>query len=289
MNRKVTLISILLISSLGAIFSFEYVKFHDGRLHLVFCDVGQGDGIFIRTPSGKNIVIDAGPDEKIINCIEGNIPFWDRKIDLAMLTHPHLDHFYGFNYIFKKYRVSYFATEKLENRSESFKNFKDSAKKANIKTNYVYAGDKFKIKDKVTLTVLGPSKDFIQRTSSQGQIGESGEFASLIILVSYGNFQVLTTGDSQSGGLTQALSADAKNIDVLEVPHHGSKTGISEEILSISNPGLSVISVGKNNKYGHPASYTLDLLKKFNIPILRTDKDGEIEIVSDGKTWARVD
>jgi len=289
MNRKALFVFTLLVLGVGAIFSFEYIKFYDGRLHVVFCDVGQGDGIFIRSPSGKNFLIDAGPDNKIVDCVEKHTPFWDRAISLAFLTHPHLDHFYGYNYILKKYNIRHFVAERLENDSISFRNLQDLLKKENIKISYAYAGDKFRLREGLSFTIIGPSVDYLSQTSPGGYIGESGEFASLLILISYGDFDALATGDSQANGLSESSSRyELRNLEILQVPHHGSKTSLNNEIVRALNPKVAIMSVGRKNKYGHPSIFTTTLLNGFNIPILRTDKDGDVEIVSDGKRWGRV-
>lgn len=275
---------ILILIFLGGIFFYQYSRFNDNKLHVVFCDVGQGDGIFIRTPSGKNFLIDAGPDEKIIGCLEEHMPFWERNISVAFLSHPHSDHFAGFNYVMKRYNLISFATEDLNNKSVSFQGLLSQLSDKKLKIQYLYSGDSFKIKDGTRFSVLAPTKDFIDKTSPNGQIGETGEFASLIILVSYGSFTVLFTGDSQAPELSQAISDNSiQNIKILEAPHHGSKTGLSPEILSRLRPNYGVISVGAHNRYGHPTRFALDLLNEFNVKTLNTSKNGDIEIISDGK------
>src|SRR4051812_44999369 len=82
---------------------FEAGKFNDGKLHVIFCNVGQGDAIFIRTPNGKNMLIDGGPDRSVLNCLAKHMPFWERRIDLMLLTHPHADHFMGMYYVLDRY------------------------------------------------------------------------------------------------------------------------------------------------------------------------------------------
>jgi len=276
---------ILILIFFGGFVFYQVVKFNDSKLHIIFCDVGQGNGAFIRTASNKNFLIDAGPDEKIIGCLERHLPFWERNISVGFLTHPHLDHFAGFNFVIKRYNLLSFVTEDLNNKSSSFRGLVAQLKDRRIEIKYLTPQDSFKIKDGTRFLVLGPSKEFINKTSPSGQIGESKEFASLIILLSYGSFTSIFTGDSQAPGLSEAISGSLQNIKVLQVPHHGSKTGLSAEILNKLKPGYAIISVGKNNKYGHPAAITLNLLNKFNIKTLRTDKNGDIEIISDGKSF----
>lgn len=283
MKKYFAIFTIIIIFFAGFIF-YQLVKFNDNKLHIVFCDVGQGDGIFIRTSSGKNFLIDAGPDEKVIGCLEDHMPFWERDISVAFLSHPHLDHFAGFNYVMKRYNLISFATEDLNNKSASFHGLLSQLNDKNLKIQYLYSGDSFKTKDQTRFSVLAPTKEFIDKTSPNGQIGENGEFASLIILVSYGSFTALLTGDSQAPQLSQAiLDNSIDGIKILEAPHHGSKTGLSTEILDRLKPNYAIISVGAHNRYGHPARFTLDLLNEFNVKTLSTSKNGNIEIITDGK------
>ena len=277
---------ILILIFLGGIVFYQYSRFNDNKLHVVFCDVGQGDGIFIRTASGKNFLIDAGPDEKIIGCLEDHMPFWEKNISVAFLSHPHLDHFAGFNHVLKRYNLTSFAAEDLNNKSASFHGLLSQLNDKKLKIQYLYSGDSFKIKDGTRFLVLAPTKDFVGRTSQNGQIGEGGEFASLIILVSYGSFKAVFTGDSQASELKQAISDNSiAGTKILEVPHHGSKTGLRPEILDRLRPSYAIISVGANNRYGHPNKFTLDLLNEFGVKTLRTDNNGDIEIISDGKNF----
>lgn len=296
-KSKLIALSTLLIFLLTGIFLYQYLRLNDGKLHVVFCNVGQGDGIFIRTPKGKDILIDAGPNDSVLSCLSNNMPFWDRDIELIILSHPHQDHARGMIAVLKRYRVLSFATEELVNDTALYANLKtviasqSIIQSSKLTTKYLYAGDTIKTSDKITLHVLGPSKSFLERTSPSGKINESGEFGSLITLLSYKNFDVLLTSDSQIVGLKEALSLDLPTIEVLQVPHHGSKYGLDEEILSRIKPKIAVISVGKNS-YGHPSREVIKILRDLDIrqslrfeelKVLRTDKNGEIRISSDGE------
>src|SRR3990167_7797657 len=163
MKKYFAIFTIIIIFFAGFVF-YQLVKFNDNKLHVIFCDVGQGDGIFIRTSSGKNFLIDAGPDEKIIDCLERHMPFWEKNITIAFLSHPHLDHFAGFNYVLKRYNLMSFATEDLNNKSASFQGLLSQIKDKGLKVQYLLAGDSFKTKDGARFLVLGPTKDYIQKT-----------------------------------------------------------------------------------------------------------------------------
>ncbi|MBI2034413.1 MAG: MBL fold metallo-hydrolase [Candidatus Levybacteria bacterium] len=308
--KKYFLIFLALLFLLGAFTAYHYIKFSDGKLHVVFCDVGQGDAIVIRTPKGKTILVDGGPDESVLGCLSGHMPFWQKTIEVTILTHPHADHFMGFLPVINRYKVNMFASEKLTNKTEGYRQLQELLQRRSPgrspgdtyphpnplpkgegervrggKIRYLTAGDRFRSGD-VKLTILGPAASYLSSTSPGGLIGESEEFASLVLQLAYGSFDMLLTGDSQAEGLHSALDEELgrKQVDVLQVPHHGSKTGLDIRILEELNPKLAVISVGKN-KYGHPSRETLEFLSQFKLKVLRTDQKGDIEIVSDGKKW----
>ncbi len=279
--RKILLIGSALVLLLSLVFLYEFIRFNDGKLHVVFCNVGQGDGIFIRTSKGLDVLIDGGPDDSVLSCLSKHMPFWDRTIELIFLTHPHADHMRGLVSVFKRYKVLSFATEKLSNDTVLYKEILEQVKSEKLKMKNLQQGDRFKTRDGVMFKILGPSEEFIERTSPTGKIGESREFGSLITLVSFGSFDVLLTGDSQSAGLKEAL-ADNFSIEILQVPHHGSRFGLDREIAELLKPHTAIISVGKNN-YGHPSKEVIKILRDLELKILRTDEHGDIEIEIDSK------
>lgn len=284
MKKIVILICISILMFFGVVI-YEKVVFSDHKLHIVFCNVGQGDAIFIRTPGGKDMLIDGGPDDSVLSCLSRHMPFWDRQLELMFLTHPHADHFTGLISVIQRYRLLYFYTEKLENnKTGGFKEFLQILKEKGLTSANLYLGDQFKTNDGVQIKVLGPSKEYLVQTSPGGTIGESKEFASLILHISYGEFDAITTGDSQVAGLSEALQRRIPSVEVLQVPHHGSRFGLNTELIDEISPKVAVISVGRN-RYGHPSKEVLNLLGTNHIKTLRTDQNGDVEIVSDGKSW----
>lgn len=286
MLKKIIWFGIFILVVLGGLLFYQRIKFYDGKLHVVFCDVGQGDAIFIRTPNGLDILVDGGPNDSVLSCLSNHMPIWDRTIELVILTHPHTDHFFGLHEVLRRYNVLSFDSEKLDNKALGFAELINEVKQKKIPLHYLFSGDSFKVKDGSGIKILAPTKEFLAETSPNGMIGENNEFASLINLVSYGSFKLLLTGDTQADELSEAIKQySLSDLSLLQVPHHGSKTGLSLEILDLLKPKVAVISVGKNNRYGHPTPFVLDLLEKAQIKILRTDQNGEIEVISDGKTW----
>lgn len=281
--KKIVVSICCLVVMLLALAVYQYIHFYDGKLHVIFCDVGQGDGILIVTPDHKHILNDGGPDQKILDCLSRHLPFGDRTIDLMLLTHPHADHFFGMFDVLQRYHVKSFATEELDNKTASFQEFLKLLKAKSVKQHRVLTGDKWQVGN-VRLEVVGPTETYLHQTSPGGTIGESKEFASVITQVSYGSFSVLLTGDSQVSGLESARKTITDNLTVLQSPHHGSKTGLDDQILTSLAPKVAAISVGVN-KYGHPSPETLALYNSHTIPFYRTDQGGDIEFVSDGKKW----
>jgi competence protein ComEC len=279
---------------LGGFFFYQNSKFNDGKLHMVVCDVGQGDGIFIRTPNGSDILVDGGPDDSVLNCLSNHMPFWDRTIELMVLTHPHADHLTGLISVLNRYRVMHYVTENVQSGSTSLKRLQAALAVKGLTANYAISGERIDFADKTQLLTVWPSSDWMESLKLQDRKNLSAEGSSLdvngfclIQLLSYGNFTALLTGDA--GQIVEdKIAGGVGKVDVLKVPHHGSKTGMSDYFLSEVSPTLAVISVGANNKYGHPAKSALDLLNAHKIKYLRTDKNGEVEIATDGKTISLV-
>jgi len=245
--------------------------------------VGQGDGILLKTPKGSYMLFDSGPDDKIVGCLSRHMPLWNHTLTMALLTHPHADHLNGFLPVFQSYTIDQFITERLANKTMGYQKLVHVIKSSGTQETMALAGDSF-VSDNISLHFVGPTDTYLHDTSPKGFIGETGEFGSLETLIQYGSFRALLTGDSQAVELENALYY-LGTVSILQVPHHGSKTGLTRDILSTLKPGMAVISVGAHNTYGHPAPQTLDLLGNVGVPVLRTDQKGDIEIVSDGKGW----
>ena len=277
---------------LGGFFFYQNSKFNDGKLHLVVCDVGQGDAIFIRTPGGSDILVDGGPDDSVLSCLSNHMPFWDRTIELMVLTHPHADHLTGLISVLSRYKVMHYVTENVKSEATSFKRLQAALAVQRLTAKYTTSGERIDFADKTHLLTVWPTADWLENLKLQDSKNLDTEGSSLdvngfclIQLLSYGNFKALLTGDA--GQIVEdKIAGEVGKVDVLKVPHHGSKTGMSDYFLSEIQPSLAIISVGANNKYGHPAKSALTLLQNHNIKYFRTDKDGEVEIMTDGKSFS---
>ena len=274
----------------------------DGKLHIFFCDVGQGDAIYVRMPSGGDLLVDGGPSNAVLSCLGRHMPFYDRMIDVVVMTHPQKDHLFGLIEVVKRYTVKYFVTVPVANPTETYKDIKKTLETKNIPLKYPTAGTRIDF-SRVSVEVVWPQSQWLNQTLSlnnmevnkmrQGEVlGVSTDrdlnLFSLYLHLNYGQFDLLLTGDGDSPvqSLIWQLGLETRlprNLEVLKVPHHGSKTGMTDEFINLLRPKLSVIEVGKNN-YGHPNQEIISKLKRWG-KVMRSDKEGDIEVVSDGESW----
>ena len=272
---KFFLVGFALLFLLACVLIYQNIAYNDKKLHVVFCDVGQGDAIFIRTPNGSDILVDGGPDDSVLNCLGKHMPFWDKTLEIVVLTHPDADHVTGFIDVIKRYKLIHFYTSKITTKTAVYAQFLKTLEDYKIKQNYLWQGDKFTFEDGLTMETLWPTHEWEGLTTNS---------FSIVELLTYKNFKVLLTGDLDAEQMSQVADL-AGDINFLKVPHHGSRLGLTSEIVDILSPDIAAIPVGNNNKYGHPTPFILDLLKSANIKTFRTDQNGEVEIISDGSSW----
>ncbi len=279
-----------IITGLILLFNF-FQQLPDGKMHIVFCDVGQGDAAYIRFPSGKDMLIDGGPGgqtPKVLGCLAKHMSIFDRQIDVVLLTHPENDHMGGLREIVKRYRVGTFVHGDSENTTEGFRELRYALQQKNVPDHIVGVGENIRI-GAAEFFVLWPTQQSLATIKGNVLGATHLNDASVVVKLSYGVFDVLFTGDADSrvdGALIQRPLFENDRVEVLKVPHHGSKTGMTDGFLTwVGAVDLAVISVGKNS-FGHPAPETLQQLEKRNIQVKRTDQEGDIEIITDGKTWS---
>jgi competence protein ComEC len=305
--RKIISITVIGLLLLTVIFVFwEREKLSDGKLHIVFCDVGQGDAIYIKTPKGNDILIDGGPDDKVLGCLSSHMPFWDRDLEMVVLSHPQADHLTGLIPVVSRYTLRYFVTSPVGNTSLGYKKLIDLIANNGVRVKNVYTGEVIDFGDGTVFKIVWPEEKWAKRNLDLVSVGKkeflsadgsgavlgvtnlSGELNdfSTMILVQMREFDALLTGDGDEKIQDVVLADNGfTKIEVLKVPHHGSKTAMTDKFLQTISSSLAVISVGKGNKYGHPAKETIEKIQTVGIEIKRTDKDGEIEVVSDGEKW----
>ncbi len=255
-----------------------YWEDRQGVLTINFLDVGQGDSIFIDTPSGNQILIDGGPDDKVLKELGKVMPFYDRDIDLVMLTHPHQDHVGGLVQVLKRYSVGEVISSGTEYESAQYKAWRETLKEKNITEILGRRGMRVEVGDGIYLDILLPATDVKKAKPHDGM---------LVARLSYASSSVMLTGDMEKNLEDYLIFLDNKGLksDILKVGHHGSRTSSSEAFLGYVNPDWAIISNGKKNRYGHPHAEIIKRLKDFKIETLRTDREGTIRMMSDGNKF----
>ena len=248
-----------------------------GLMTVSFFDVGQGDAIFIQSPTGRQVLIDGGPDRKVIRGLSGAMPFYDRSIDVVIATHPDKDHIGGLPEIFDRYKVSTFIESGVKSSSGIQNALKEIVKNENSKQLLARRGMIIDIGGGAFLKVLFPDRDIPEIDSNN---------ASVIIRLTYGQTSFLLTGDSPQSIEEYLVLIDGENLDsdVLKVGHHGSKTSSSQLFVGFVSPEYAVISVGADNKYGHPNKETIQVLEDMESKIISTGESGTIIFESDGNS-----
>ena len=250
-------------------------------LEVIFFDVGQGDAIFINTPKRQQILIDGGPTSAILEKLGKEMPFYDRTIDLIILTHPERDHLAGLLEVLEKYKVENILWTGVERDTTEYEEWQKLIKKEGAKIYIVPSVQKITMEKDILMNFLYPSENLA------GKELENSNDTSIVSHLVFGKNSFLFTGDISKSVEEKLIIRENSCLDsdVLKVAHHGSKTSSSEEFIAKVSPEIAVISVGKSNSYGHPHQEVLETLKKYGIKILRTDQNGDIKIISDGITY----
>ncbi|MFC1949519.1 DNA internalization-related competence protein ComEC/Rec2 [Chloroflexota bacterium] len=259
----------------------------DDRLHTSFLDVGEGDAILIQKGS-QQILVDGGPSPRAIAlALSEEMPFWDRTIDLVILTHPHADHATGLLEVLNRYEVKQVLFPALEYESGIYDEWLSLVEEKGIEYTQAQAGQRISLGPAVTIEVLSPRTPLL--TGTESDIDNN----SLVLRLGMGEISFLLTADIMRESEFELIYHRAvSKSTVLKVAHHGSATSTGEEFLVVGNPQLAVISVGADNTFGHPASEVIDRLeaKLGEENIYRTDENGTIEFTTDGeRLWVEVE
>lgn len=261
---------------LGTIFLWQkIVWFSDNNLKVYFFNVGQGDAAYIRTPDQQDILIDGGPDATILTKLGKVMPFFDRKIELIILSHPHADHLAGLIDVIDRYEIGKIIWTKVKCKTHVCQRWQEEILQKNISQEKVKAGEAIDF-GKISFNFFYPEQDF------EGKEIKDLNDSTIVVQVVYQNNSFLFTGDIDKNIERKISENFFLQSDVLKIAHHGSRFSSSLGFLKAVSPQYAVISVGKNT-YGHPAIQTLQNLKNQKVEIFRTDRDGDIKCEGDGK------
>jgi competence protein ComEC len=259
----------------------------DDNLHISFLDVGQGDAILIQK-GNQQVLVDGGPSPQAIILGLGNkMPFWDRTIDLVILTHPSADHVTGLVEVLQRYKVKQVLYPDLDFESDIYDEWLRVIEEKDIERTIAQAGQQIDLGEGVVIKVLSPQIALL--TGTESDIDNNG----VVLHISMGELSFLLTADIMWEAEFELIARRANlTSTVLKVGHHGSDTSTTHEFLAVVNPQLAVISVGADNRFGHPTPEVIDRLeeKLGSENIYRTDEHRTIEFITDGeRLWVRVD
>lgn len=272
------------VGLIGVLLAITMGSQPDGRLHVTALDIGQGDAILVEAPSGAKMLVDGGPDPELtLRRMGANLPFFVRTIDLLVLTHPHQDHVAGLVDVLDRFDVGAILQAGIPYENPAFDRLLADADQGATPVIVARAGQRIALDATTSVAVLYPTAAEAAAPLPEGDINNG----SVVLLVSYGGFAALLTGDAEAPVEGMLLARDAiPEIDLLKVGHHGSTSSTTPGLLDAARPGVAVISDGIDNEYGHPAPETLAALAaRPGLAVFRTDLDGDVEIETDGVTY----
>lgn len=240
-------------------------------LSVHYLDVGQGDSIFIELPGGSSMLIDAGVS-RLGKSIKGYInSLGYNKIDYLVATHPHADHIGSMAYIVDNMNIGEIYMPKVSANTKTYEKLLESISAKGLKIKAAAAGADILDTEQISVCIAAPVKIDDDELNN----------CSVVIKIQFENTSFLFTGDAEKEELKD-ITADI-SADVLKVGHHGSRTSTSTKFLTKVNPKIAVISLGRDNDYGHPHKSTIKCLNNIGAEIYRTDKDRTIIVTSDGQ------
>src|SRR3989338_920196 len=271
---------ILLCLFVFSISTYSTANQKDGLLKIYFFNVGQGDAIFIETPNGNQVLVDGGPDNSVLQKLGETMPFYDKDIGLVVLTHSDADHLTGLIGVLERYEVENVIYSNIVRKSALYNAWREAVTEEGANIIDPVAGKVIDLGNSVTLSIIHPAE------SLSGKVMEKVNNESVVLMLKYGETEILLTGDIEAKAERQIILSGANlDADILKVAHHGSKTSTLAEFLYEVSPQVAVIQVGTKNRYGHPTQEVLSRLENFGVKLYRTDVDGGVKVISDGVNY----
>lgn len=284
MSRAVLLRGALLcvlLVCIGALF-WSTQREERNILKVVFFDVGQGDAIYIESPTGTELLIDGGRDTTILRRLSREMGFFDRTIAYVLATHLDADHVGGLVHVFDRYTVAGAIMSEERSDTELSDAFQNRVDEEDAEIVYPRQGDMIDLGGGVQLLVLFPDRSMASA---------DGNSASIIARLTYGAHSFLLTGDAPASieeYLVDTTEESFLKSTVLKVGHHGSKTSSDEDFVELVSPEYAVVQAGKDNRYGHPHAEVVDRFADRGVVIKNTADEGSITFLSNGKElWVR--
>lgn len=275
MNKKLIIIAIFS----GVLFLVFSLFLVNKNLRVDFLDVGQGDAILLNLPQGTRILVDAGPDNLVLNQISEVLPWWEHKIDYVVISHYHADHILGLIELLNKYEIGEILTTAHQPDDFLYNILINKLKKKNIPIVFVATGQTFAFEKNISVQVISAENNNKDYNNN-----------SLVLKLNYLQSSILLTGDLTQYLEDKLIKSDFDlQSDLLKVAHHGSRYSSSQEFLAKIQPKFCVISVGEDNDFQHPHLETLARLSSFGCKIYLTQDFGNLSWQSTGRVWNLLD
>lgn len=314
-------IAALIVFAAGvfALYHFLYKPWNEKRklpppsgkeLQVHVLDVGQGDAILIVSPEGKSVLIDAGDTGRGKIVLDAMARYNVKQLDYFIATHAHADHIGGADEVLNAIKVvkvidsgvvppSHSSNEDSNSNkntkakpvgkstelptTRAYLDFLAAVKKNGSDYSKAEPGQKYDLGGGALLTVLAPIEPFFTKDQIRSG-GNEPNANSVVVRLDYGEFSILLTGDAEAQTEERMMNKDATlEAKILKVGHHGSKYATSQNFLKAVKPEVAIISDAENNRYGHPSQGTMDRLKAAGVKVYRTDLNGEVTILTNGK------
>lgn len=245
------------------------------ELTIAFLNIGQGDAIFIESPTGVQVVIDGGQGKAVLRELGAIMPLGDRTLDLMIATHPDMDHIGGLPFVLETYKVDTVMRSGFVADTQIYEAFTQRIAEEGAEVVIAQKGYVVHLGDGVHLDILFPENG--------GRMSDPNE-ASIVARLVYGEAEALLMGDAPQWVERELIRDYGSNIvsDILKVGHHGSRSSTASSFVSAVNPVIAVLSYGEGNRYNHPHQEVLDILE--GIQILHTP-DGRVECRTKGVEW----
>lgn len=243
---------------------------------LTVLDVGEGDAILVQDRTGANVLVDGGPDGGTV--LEKLERRGVRSLDLVVLSHPHSDHAAGLVDVLRSMPVGRILDAGTAGgRNDTYSHFLSAARLHGVARTIAGEGQVIRVSSSTRLEVLHAPEP--GEAPAEGAEAENPNELSVVIMASIGGSRVLLAGDIEEGGQREMLGLHPDlSCDVLKVPHQGAADAATRDLVRSCRPSVAIISVGKENSYGHPSARCLELLSEYGARIFRTDLDGDIEL-----------
>ncbi len=270
---RAVLVAAVIVGSVGAT---VVVSASTRSTRLTILDVGQGDAILLESAGGPRMLIDGGPDpERLMVLLGQQIPPWDRRIDIVVLTHPHEDHVAGLVRVLERYAVGRVYEPGMHGPGPGWHAWDALLRRGSPPRGTLATGQHIDLGE-IHLDVLWPDPGTVGL--EPGTTGRQINDTSIVLLGTANGRRFLLSGDAEDDVDPTLVARGLPRVDVLKVAHHGSATATSQALIDALRPSIAVVSVGAHNDYGHPAPATLARLRSSGARVLRTDRDGTVTL-----------